>query len=320
MSKSSVEEIRKQIDSMDNKIHDLLMKRAELVLKIGDFKRMNNIQVVQPDREMRMVRRLLGRHGGPLPKEAVVRIWRELVGAVSLLQTGLKVAVTAADDASGILYWDMAKDYFSSVLPMQKVSNALGTLGLVREGDVTFGVVPWPDAMKEGTQPWWPYLMAEQGEKPMRIVGRLPLGNRSSQSGMNEGKALVIARLSFDPSDDDRSFILFDLQNDISRARIVDKIESRGLKALSLFSHRTADGQRAFHLLEVDDYLAVDDERLEGIVELFGDADARHLVVGGYPVPPVYDDSVGKAAESSILLAKADETKTDGAQTGRERT
>src|SRR5476649_492790 len=112
MSKT-VDEIRKTIDGMDNTIHDLLMQRAELVLKIGEEKRKNNVQVVQPDREIIMLRRLLARHKGPLPKEAVVRIWRELVGAVSLLQTGLKVAVAVPDDQSGIVYWDMAKDYFS---------------------------------------------------------------------------------------------------------------------------------------------------------------------------------------------------------------
>src|SRR6185295_1686741 len=112
MSKT-VDDIRSKIDGMDNNIHDLLMQRAELVLKIGEEKRKSNVQVVQPDREIVMIRRLLSRHKGPLPKEAVVRIWRELVGAVSLLQTGLKVAVTVPDNAGGLVYWDMAKDYFS---------------------------------------------------------------------------------------------------------------------------------------------------------------------------------------------------------------
>jgi chorismate mutase len=57
----SVEDLRVQIDTLDNQLHDLLMERAELVLKIGEAKRRNKIQVVQPDREIIMLRRLLAR-------------------------------------------------------------------------------------------------------------------------------------------------------------------------------------------------------------------------------------------------------------------
>lgn len=301
MSKSSVDEIRRQIDSLDNKLHDLLMKRAELVVRIGEFKKKNNIEVVQPDREMKMVRRLMERHQGPLPKEAVVRIWRELVGAVSLLQTGLKVAVSVPDNGNTLKYWDMAKDYFSSVLPMQTVSNALGTLGMVREGDATFGVMPWPD--DETNPSWWPYLLTEDGEKPLRIVARLPLGNRNanSETAHVDSRALVVARLPFSASGDDRSFILLELENDISRARIVSTIETLGLKALGLHTTPAQDKIHSYHLLEVDDYLEPDDERLSPLLEKLGDLDGRYLVVGGYPVPPVYDDSVGKAVTGHMI-------------------
>ncbi len=64
----SVDNIRKQIDGMDDKIHDLLMQRAELVLKIGEEKRKSQVQIIQPDREILMIRRLLERHKCPLPK------------------------------------------------------------------------------------------------------------------------------------------------------------------------------------------------------------------------------------------------------------
>lgn len=308
MSKSSVDEIRRQIDSLDNKLHDLLMKRADMVIKIGDFKRKNDIEVVQPDREMRMIRRLMDRHHGPLPKEAVVRIWRELVGAVSLLQTGLKVAVSVPDNASSLKYWDMAKDYFSSVLPMQTVSNALGTMGMVREGDATFGVMPWPD--DEVTHPWWPYLLSEQGEKPVRIVARLPLGNRNAmtETAHADSRALVVARLPFVSSGDDRSFLLLELDNDISRARIVSTIEALGFKALGLHTAPSQDNVHAYHLIELDDFLESDDDRLSSLLEKVGDLEGQYLVVGGYPVPPVYEDSVGKGAET-VLTSPSDSAK-----------
>jgi chorismate mutase-like protein len=293
----TVDEIRRTIDTMDNNIHDLLMQRAELVLKIGEEKRKNNVQVVQPDREVIMLRRLLGRHKGPLPKEAVVRIWRELVGAVSLLQTGLKVVVTVPDDASGLSYWDMAKDYFSSVLPMSKAGNPLAALAMVREGEATFAVMPRP--ADNEANPWWSFLLDESGERPMRIIARLPLGDRNRSDANPERLALVVARLKFETSGDDRSFILLEIEQSISRARIVDKIKEAGLETRGLYTWSGKGRPRTLHLVEVDKYVGPDDKRLAQIVEKLDPAGGRAVAAGGYPVPPVYDDKVGKSAETA---------------------
>jgi chorismate mutase/prephenate dehydratase len=299
----SVEEIRREIDTLDNRIHDLLMERAELVLRIGEEKKRNRVQVVQPDREAVMIRRLLARHKGPLPKEAVVRIWRELVGAVSLLQTGLRVAVAVPEDTSGLGYWDMAKDYFSSVLPMNKVTNPMAALGMVREGEATFAVVPWPE--NEEQNPWWRFLMDEKGDQAMRIMARLPLGDRSRAGANPEFRALVVAKVKYDTSGEDRSFIALQVDQTISRARIADKAKGLGLTARSAYSFDAKDGRNTLHLLEIETFIATDDERLRQLVEVLESAEGKCICLGGYPIPPVYDDKVGKnAAPAGELSAQ----------------
>ena len=100
-------EIRKKIDTLDDRIHDLLMERADLIVGVTEEKKKNNIPVVQPAREAMMIRRLLNRHRGPLPEATIVGIWRELVGAVSLLQTGLKVSVSPENYC-----WDGGQELF----------------------------------------------------------------------------------------------------------------------------------------------------------------------------------------------------------------
>lgn len=302
MSKT-VDSIRQQIDTLDNKLHDLLMKRAELVLQIGEEKRKNKVQIIQPDREAVMLRRLLGRHKGQLPKEAIVRIWRELVGAVSLLQTGLKVVVNVPDDHTGLIYWDMAKDYFSSVLPMSKAGNPLAALAMVREHEATFAVLPWPEDDQQN--PWWGYMLDESGDEGMRIMARLPLGDRAPDEPNPEHRALVVARLKYDTSGDDRSFIALDLEEDISRGRIVDKAKELNLEALSLHSCPGMRPGRKLHLLEVGGYISPDDEITERLVSLLEDPDGKALCLGGYPVPPVYEDKVGKNAVSNTVKAPA---------------
>lgn len=295
MSNNLVREIRQQIDTLDDKIHDLLMKRADLVTRIGDAKRKNNQPIVQPDREAIMIRRLLARHEGPLPREAVVRIWRELVGAVSLLQTGLKVVVTVPDEG-GLEYWDMAKDYFSSVLPMARVNDPLAAIASVREGEATFGIVPWPE--DEQKRPWWLSLLSEDSaDRPMRIVGRLPFGDRTREKRNTADMALVIARALYESSGDDRSFIALDIDSGTSRARIVEKAAAAGLPALSIYSYTGTDAGKTLHLIEVDGFVAADDEKLPEILKSLDQSAGLCRCIGGYPVPPVYEDKVGKSAE-----------------------
>lgn len=290
----SVDNIRKQIDGMDDKIHDLLMQRAELVLKIGEEKRKSQVQIIQPDREILMIRRLLERHKGPLPKEAVVRIWRELVGAVSLLQTGLKVAVSVPDDSNSLKYWDMAKDYFSSVLPMQKVSNPLAALGMVREEEATFAVLPWPE--DDLPQQWWPFLMDEESDRPMRIFARLPLGDLNDKGLNPEYRALVVAKLKPETSGDDRSFVGLELDATVSRARIVEKFQALDMKVLGIHSCAATRPDHKLHIIEIDTFIDNEDSRLTSCLESFQDPEARCVCLGGYPVPPIYGDKVGKNA------------------------
>ena len=296
----SLDEIRHEIDSLDHQVHDLLMKRAELIVQVTEAKRKNNMHTVQPEREAMMIRRLLARHTGVLPREAIARIWRELVGAVSLVQTGLKATVTVPEGSRGLLYWDMAKDYFSSVLPMLKSESPLHALSAVREGDVTFAVVPWPE--NEDDRPWWSFLMTEDGDAPMRIMARLPFGDRNKTNVTPDHQALVVAKIRFEPSGDDRSFIALDLGHEVSRTRIVDRSKEMGMIPRSLYSMRTKDKGNNLHLLEVEGYVAANDPKLAELLEKLEHPQGRCMCLGGYPTPPIYEDKVGKSAQEASSL------------------
>lgn len=51
-------EFRTQIDDIDNQILSLLIKRFEIVEKVGNYKRLNNICVSHPNRESNILSRL----------------------------------------------------------------------------------------------------------------------------------------------------------------------------------------------------------------------------------------------------------------------
>ncbi|MBF0627714.1 MAG: chorismate mutase [Magnetococcales bacterium] len=86
--------LRQAIDTIDDRIHDLLMERAERVLEVGRLKERSGASdssFYRPEREASIHRRLEGRHQGALPKEALHRIYREIISASLSLEKRLSV-------------------------------------------------------------------------------------------------------------------------------------------------------------------------------------------------------------------------------------
>jgi chorismate mutase/prephenate dehydratase len=279
-----LKDIRRKIDTLDDKIHDLLMERASLVSDVAAEKKKKNLQVVHPAREAVMIRRLLARHKAPLPEAAVVRIWRELVGAVSLLQSGLHVCVAVPEGREE--FWDMARNYFGSVIPMRRVSEPLYGVASVREDESSFAVLPWPE--DNDAKAWWSYLL-EQGENPMRIVGALPYGCEEKDKSTAQSRALILSKSEFMESGEDHSFVAVSVEPSVSRGRIFDVLNEMGAQPLSIHT-KVSDGagQPSIHLVEVNVFMEEGDERLKKLEEKFEEYQARCILVGGYPVPPTY--------------------------------
>ncbi len=71
---------RRQIDSLDQRIVELIQQRARVVQEVGAIKREAHLPVTVPRREEQVIERAQAlSQGGPLPAEAVGRIYRKLV-------------------------------------------------------------------------------------------------------------------------------------------------------------------------------------------------------------------------------------------------
>ena len=56
--KEGLEESRKEINEIDDQIVDLLNKRGNIVIKIGNLKKKFNLKIVQPKREIEIIERI----------------------------------------------------------------------------------------------------------------------------------------------------------------------------------------------------------------------------------------------------------------------
>ena len=116
MEVTNIDELRRQIDAVDDQMHDLLMQRVGLVEQIGRLKAEEAGQgsafVMRPRREVEIMRRLWNRHKGSLDKYVMIRIWREIISACVNLQSPLTIAVFMPERGMGNL--EIARDYFGT--------------------------------------------------------------------------------------------------------------------------------------------------------------------------------------------------------------
>lgn len=77
---------RSQIDAIDRELVELLNRRSRCVLELAPLKRRGNIEVLDPEREDKVRKNLRRANNGPLPAEAVDRIFEEIMAVMRELQ------------------------------------------------------------------------------------------------------------------------------------------------------------------------------------------------------------------------------------------
>lgn len=272
----SLAALRRQIDDIDARIHDLLMRRTEVALRIGALKGAESGHM-RPGREAVVLRRLMARHRGDLPKALIVRIWREIFAAVTALQDSLAVAVYAPEGTFG--YRNLARDHYGWRTPITAYRSAAQVLEAVGEGRATVGVLPVPRG-EEG-EPWWINL-ARDGPAVPRIVSRLPFAVVDPPRA-DTPEALAITLAAAEPTGQDHAFLVVETSRVVSRSHLKEILSAARFVLLDI--QVAEEGGRGFHLVEVDGFVAEGDPRLEQLTALGEGTIAQVWPVGGFAVP-----------------------------------
>jgi chorismate mutase/prephenate dehydratase len=92
MADRTLDDLRRQIDDIDDTILDLLNRRAAVVIAVGKAKAGSHQEFYVPSREQAIYRRLTERNPGPFPAEGIRRVFREIISASLALEQPMKVA------------------------------------------------------------------------------------------------------------------------------------------------------------------------------------------------------------------------------------
>jgi chorismate mutase / prephenate dehydratase len=275
---SDLEQLRRRIDEIDDRLQDLLIERIDIVSRVGEHKRSDGgVAAHQPAREADIIRRLVSRNHGAFPPATLVRMWRELLGATVRLQGDMTIAVYAPPEAQG--FWDLARDHYGSHTPMLPYRTTGQVIRAVTEGQAAIGVLPMPE--EADPDPWWRHLLSAHDNAP-HVVARLPFGSRGNARS-DGADALAIGSLPEQETGRDRTLFAIENAPDISRGRMFATLSALGLACSFMASYEQAEGVNT--LIEINGFVPASDPRLGHFQAQLGPALYRLLRFGGYALP-----------------------------------
>jgi chorismate mutase len=187
----SLADLRKEIDRIDEAMHQLLIERGTIIDRLISVKRSQDTgtSAFRPAREAEMMRRLVKRHKGRLPLDTVESIWRVIISTFTYVQAPFSVhADLSAGDA---LMRDSARFHFGFTVPFVAHMGAAAVVAAVSASKGDLGLVPAFDIASAGA--WWSALEFDAAPK---IIARLPFVERSDHPAALP--VFVISRVAAD--------------------------------------------------------------------------------------------------------------------------
>ncbi|NPA28449.1 MAG: chorismate mutase [Epsilonproteobacteria bacterium] len=138
----NLEELRKKLDEIDNKLLDLFNERLEYVHLIGELKNKTNAPIYRPEREKEILERLKKinkEKKGLLSDDAIEAIFLEIIAVSRNYEKPQKIAYLGPEAS---FTHQAAEQRFGALSEYIPISTIKGVFREVAGGKVKFGVVP----------------------------------------------------------------------------------------------------------------------------------------------------------------------------------
>ncbi len=161
----TIDDIRQEIDELDDSLLELLSRRAEKVIEIGRLKEQTQRAVFDPARERKILDRLNARNKGPLSRAAVEDVFGSIIAAHRVLEKQLTVAYYGP---AGTFTHLAAKKKFGPA-EMQPYDSIGEVFVAVEKKEADLGVVP----IENSTGGVVPFTLDAFLESKLRISAEL---------------------------------------------------------------------------------------------------------------------------------------------------
>jgi chorismate mutase/prephenate dehydratase len=186
-SGTALEDLRAQIDAVDEQLQALINERARLAKQAGVSKHQDGhtVDFYRPEREAEVLRRALERNHGPLRNEEIVRLFREIMSACLAQEEPLKVAFLGPE---GTYTQTAVLKHFGHSVRALALATVDEVFHEVEAGNADFGVV----AIENSTEGTITHTLDRFLTSPLYICGEVELRIHHSLMGRMDSLEQVL--------------------------------------------------------------------------------------------------------------------------------
>jgi chorismate mutase-like protein len=264
-----LKQLRDAIDGIDGKILELLNERSRLAEQIGKIKRRSGRPVYAPERAEQLLQRLALQNKGPLDKEAIRAIYREIMSASLALE---KDMVIGCEGSVASRTHFAARQQFGSSVRYSFYSDPEVLAFAVVSGAADCGVIPF------GENGLHRPVLNLIRERKVFLSSQILLTDKDL--GIQERYLVLCGSLNA-PSGDDQTALLVDIRDQSEAiASVLEHFRKVGVNVLSMKLLPTRGGRQQL-FIETEGH-ASEDLLLKSL-ELLDLKGFSNLVCGSYP-------------------------------------
>lgn len=162
----SLDKIRTDIDQIDEKIVELLNRRAAKAIEIGKIKETTASSVYVPAREKEVLERVSRVNKGPLSERNIRAIYREIMSAAISQENKVVVAYLGP---AGTYSHQAARGRFGDSVDYLPVDTQQDVFSAVEKGKANYGVVPIENSIEGGVSATQDALV----QTPLKVCAEL---------------------------------------------------------------------------------------------------------------------------------------------------
>lgn len=146
----NINDLRNEIDDLDEEIVKLLNKRIEVVLEIGKLKSNSKSSIYVPHREQEIIKRLTDLNKGHFPNDGLANVYNEIISACRSLEKPTSVAFLGPE--ASFTHIASIKNFGSSVTfkPMRSEADVFKE---VETGRADYGVLAIENSTEGAVNP-----------------------------------------------------------------------------------------------------------------------------------------------------------------------
>lgn len=283
----TLNQLRDQIDNIDQQLLALISERAECAGQVAKVKEADgDTAYYRPEREAQVLRRIMEKNAGPLGNEEMARLFREIMSACLALEKPINVAYLGPE---GTFTQEAALKHFGHAavtVPMNAIDEVFRE---VAAGAANYGVVPVENSTEGVVNHTLDNFLDSSlqicGEVELRIHHHLLIGPNTKKENItrvySHSQSLAQCRKWLDSH-----------YPNVERVAVNSNAEA-AKRVIGEWNSAAIAGDMAAELYEL--------EKLSEKIEDNPDNSTRFLIIGGDATPPSGDD------KSSIVVSVRNE-------------